>query len=278
MERLPARLPSAEDIMHAGRVVLSILALASGTAALAPRTARAVPNYAAPLPAPAAAQPVKDGHHDPWVELDNAPYGYYLGEFNTTSDHAKVLAVTDQKDYAYLAVRVNRDNKTFMECGWAKTSEVAVTNNTTTASFPACNNRLDTLSYDQYAVGHYFNCEPGACNDGAQVSQTATCDGLEYRNDYAVDVATAGVSFSSTRRIKHPLYDLVGTVDASAPLYYRFTPLDNKAVEVRTNADGWVFMDADCVDGTPQGGPPNTDQQRKQHLLHGRSAVVTVTR
>jgi len=232
-----------------------------------------VPNYATQLRHPAEAQPVQGGQSGQWIEVDNAPYGYYLGAYNTATDKAIVLATTNQGDYNYLAIKMKRGSSTIDMCGWANNDAVTAGHTKhgikpvkNTMPYPDCMKQINRLSLFQFSFGHDYNSLNSA--DGELTDQTPQCDGIQYRNDRALDAITAGASLRYARHIKNPLFDTKAKIDSTAPLFSRYVPLDNKTLVARTDQAGWGILERECARKIPKGGPPNHDRERKKHLAH----------
>jgi hypothetical protein len=233
--------------------------------------AQQVPNYAIPISQAVEAQAVQNDQSSQWIEVDNAPYGYYLGDYNTATDKAIVLATTKQGDYNYLAIKMKRGSSTIEMCGWANYNTVTtgqaenkVKPVKDTSAYPDCIKQINRLSLFQFSFGHDYNSLNSS--DGALTAQTPECDGIEYRNDRALDAATTGASLRNIRRIKHPLFDVKAKIDHTSPLFARYKPRDNKAVVARTEQAGWGVLDGRCITVIPKSGPPNRDRQRKKSL------------
>jgi hypothetical protein len=281
MERhLTEHLPGLEDLRHTGRLALSMLAIAGGTAAGLAEMAVDSPDaagYHVQKIHPVKAYPHQAGYHDNGIIIANVPYGYYIGRAFASSN-VRETSVTKLGDYAFGAVTQLKGQQPIVQCGWFESKSLTTTTQTLQGPQP-CAKRREVLS-DQYSFGHHFNSPPGASNDGSYVTHlTPQCNDRLYANDASLEAAIAGGTFAPRFKNGRGLYDYIGTISNTAPVHYRYTTLDNRAAVVRTDKYGWGFLSKACIAGFPKGGPPNTDGPRKavRRPLHSTTVLDNKT-
>lgn len=254
-------------VRYPARIVLGSLALAGGGNALATGVADALPSYEHALiqPFQASLQPSHSPGH--MVSANNEPYGYEVDEI---PDDTPITEVASTTNGDYIGAKVTMHivtpggSQTVDECVWLNALNVTSTGQKLGSKDSLqCIDRLNVAN-DPFSYSYRLNRHPHNSDDGLKKQQSPSCDGAVYAHEANVEAFLAGVKLKPSIS-SSPLWDKVGTVPHSSPIFYRFTLLDNLAIMVRTNEFGWGWMESGCATGNLHGGPPNSDRTRKQH-------------
>ena len=194
-----------------------------------------------------ASRPNEDqGRYGPGVWVTNEASGYYIGRsFRGDTMEKHINSTSD--DYAYGLIK--RGWNKLEQCGWIESS--AITPNVPLAEKSDCAPHLERLK-KRWSFGKKFNCLPARCVDGKEttMSRNKACDHKFFYNYAPPKKGSRNISFPET---EGGLYDYAGR--QYGEVRYRYTTKDSRAVVVRSYKYGWGYLEADCVDGHPRGGP-----------------------
>lgn len=202
-------------------------------------------------PEPPVAQSSGASKYGPGVWIANEGSGYYLGRAFKNDMMQKHL-YSDSGAYVYGFIQ--RSWNKVLQCGWIESKHVS--SDAKLVDDSVCEPYMERLK-KRWTFGKKFNCGPGKCVDGKEVdvSINKSCDHKLYFNYVPGRKSGRHVSYPNT---EEGFYDYAGK--EYGEVRYRYTTRDSEAVVVRSYKYGWGYMEADCIDGYPKGGPKKHGQ------------------